>query len=91
MSITGNWAFASRSPMGNDDGTINLVADGQLLTGSITGKDGETEILDGNVDGHGATWKAQILKPMPTLTPAARCVAGLDYQDRECFLPVRPK
>ena len=67
MSITGNWTFASRSPMGNDDGTLNLVADGQLLTGTITGKDGETEILDGKADGNTASWKVQISKPMPIM------------------------
>jgi len=65
MSITGNWAFTSKSPMGNDAGTFALSADNAALTGSITGGDGTTEIFDGSVAGKTATFKANINKPMP--------------------------
>ena len=51
MSITGNWAFTSKSPMGNDAGTFALTADNAALTGSITGGDGTTDIFDGAVAG----------------------------------------
>lgn len=65
MSITGNWAFTSKSPMGNDQGSLTLTTDNNVLTGSITGGDGTTDIFDGNFENNKATFKAQIQKPMP--------------------------
>jgi len=51
--------------MGNDQGTFSLTAAGNVLTGSITGGDGTTEIFDGSFDGAAAAFKAKIEKPMP--------------------------
>jgi acyl-CoA reductase-like NAD-dependent aldehyde dehydrogenase len=51
--------------MGNDQGSFALTAVGNVLTGSITGCDGTTEIFDGTVDGVAAAFKAKIEKPMP--------------------------
>jgi hypothetical protein len=49
--VTGKWTYEMQGRNGAMTGTINLKADGSTLTGTVSGRGGETEISDGRVDG----------------------------------------
>jgi hypothetical protein len=49
--VTGKWTYEMQGRNGAMTGTINLKADGSTLTGTVSGRGGETEISDGKIDG----------------------------------------
>ena len=49
--VTGKWTYEMQGRNGAMTGTLNLKADGNTLTGTVTGRGGETEISDGKIDG----------------------------------------
>ena len=49
--VTGKWTFETQGRNGPQTTTLNLKADGGNLTGTISGRGGDTEISDGKVDG----------------------------------------
>jgi hypothetical protein len=49
--VTGKWTYEMQGRNGAMTGTLNLKADGSTLTGTVSGRGGETEISDGKIDG----------------------------------------
>jgi len=49
--VTGKWTYEMQGRNGAMTGTINLKADGGTLTGTVSGRGGDTEISDGKIDG----------------------------------------
>ena len=49
--VTGKWSYETRGRNGSMPGTMNLQADGEKLSGTISVRGGETEITDGRVSG----------------------------------------
>jgi hypothetical protein len=49
--VTGTWKGSMETPNGSRDVTLNLKADGSALTGTISGRQGDTPIQDGKVSG----------------------------------------
>lgn len=50
--VTGKWTAEMQGRNGNTmTVTMNLKADGDKLTGTVSGRNGETDISDGKVDG----------------------------------------
>ena len=49
--VTGTWKGSMETPQGAREVTMNLKADGNTLTGSISGRQGETPITDGKIKG----------------------------------------
>jgi hypothetical protein len=49
--VTGKWTYEMQGRNGAMTGTINLKADGGTLTGTVSGRGGETEITNGKIDG----------------------------------------
>jgi len=49
--VTGKWSYEMQGRNGAMTGTINLKADGSTLTGTVSGRAGDTEISNGKVDG----------------------------------------
>jgi hypothetical protein len=49
--VTGTWKGSMETPQGTRETTLNLKADGNTLTGTITGRQGEIQIQDGKVKG----------------------------------------
>jgi hypothetical protein len=50
--VTGKWTAQTQGPNGNTMTTnINLKADGDKLTGTVSGRAGDTDISDGKIDG----------------------------------------
>jgi hypothetical protein len=48
----GKWTFETQGRNGPQTTTLNLKADGAALTGTISGRGGDTAIEDGKVDGN---------------------------------------
>jgi hypothetical protein len=49
--VTGKWTYEMQGRNGAMTGTLNLKADGGNLTGTVSGRGGDTEISDGKIDG----------------------------------------
>jgi opacity protein-like surface antigen len=49
--VTGKWVGKMETPNGSRDVIFNLKQDGEKLTGSTTGRGGDTPISDGSVKG----------------------------------------
>ena len=49
--ITGKWTGKFETPNGTRETTYTFKADGDKLTGSVTGRGGETPIQDGKISG----------------------------------------
>ena len=63
--IDGKYDVTTKTPMGDQKGTLTLVTDGDSLSGSIAGEQGTIELADGAVNGDELTWSASITSPMP--------------------------
>ena len=50
--VTGKWTAEMQGQNGTTTTTMNLKADGNNLTGTISGRQGDTNISDGKVDGN---------------------------------------
>ncbi len=64
MSADGTWKTTMQTPMGPQQGTLELQTDGNTLTGKLSGAQGQIEIRDGTVDGNSLSWKGDITTPM---------------------------
>jgi hypothetical protein len=64
MSVDGAWKTTVNTPMGVQEGGLNITASGDTFTGTMSGRAGEQEI-SGKVDGATLTWSAQITSPFP--------------------------
>ena len=49
--VTGKWVASMETPNGARETTFTFKADGAKLTGSVSGRQGDTQIQDGKVDG----------------------------------------
>jgi len=49
--IDGKWVGKVETPNGSRDVTMKFKADGAKLTGTVAGRQGDTEIQDGKIDG----------------------------------------
>ncbi len=54
--VTGKWTAETQGPNGPRTTTFNLKADGSTLTGTVSGRQADTEISDGKVDGDTITF-----------------------------------
>ena len=64
MSADGTWKTTMNTPMGVQNGTMELTTDGASLSGKLNGPTGEIDLEEGTVDGDSLTWKASITSPM---------------------------
>ena len=56
--VTGKWTADMQTPNGNTmTMTMNLKADGDKLTGTVSGRRGDTDISDGRIDGDNISFK----------------------------------
>ena len=76
MSADGTWNTTMQTPMGPQQGTLELHTDGNVLTGKLSGTQGEIEIKEGTVDGNSLAWKADITTPMAMTLEFSATVDG---------------
>lgn len=76
MSVDGTWNITLNSPMGAQQGTLELKSEGSTLTGTMSGPQGALALEEGTVDGNNATWKVNITQPMAITIEASATVDG---------------
>ncbi len=57
MSADGTWNLTMNTPMGPQQGTLDLKTNGDALEGSMTGPQGTVQLEDGKADGDDLSWK----------------------------------
>ncbi len=76
MSADGTWNTTMNTPMGAQNGTMELTTDGATLSGKLSGPQGDIELEEGTVDGESLTWKASITSPMAMTLEFSATVDG---------------
>lgn len=56
MSVDGTWNLTFNTPMGAQQGTLELKTNGNSLEGTMNGPQGAVPLEDGTVDGNSLTW-----------------------------------
>ena len=64
MSADGAWKTTVNSPMGVQEGELDITTSGDSFTGTMKGRQGDQPI-SGKVDGDTLTWSASITQPFP--------------------------
>ena len=75
MSVAGTYDVTTRTPMGDQKGTLTVVVDGDSFTGTVTNPMGTMDVQDGKVNGNTLTWKMDMKVPMPM---SLDCEATID-------------
>ena len=75
MSVAGTYDVTTRTPMGDQKGTLTVVVDGDSFTGTVTNPMGTMDIQGGKVAGNTLTWKMDMKVPMPM---SLDCEATID-------------
>ena len=65
MSVAGKWNITVNSPMGAQEVVWDVAVTGQTVTGTVTGQQGTTNILNGTWDGESVRFDMNIQNPMP--------------------------
>ncbi len=65
MSFTGKWNITINTPMGNQEGVLELVQDGDNVTGTMSAQGENVSIENGRVEGDNVLWDVNVSKPMP--------------------------
>lgn len=55
--VTGKWTYETQGRNGPQTATMTLKADGANLTGTVSGRGGDTEISNGKVDGNNISFE----------------------------------
>jgi hypothetical protein len=76
MSADGTWNTTINTPMGAQNGTLELNVDGSDLSGKMSSPQGEMAIENGAIDGDSLSWKAAITAPMPMTLEFSATVDG---------------
>ena len=65
--IAGTYEVKVHTPLGDEKGILNLVVDGNSLSGSLENKKGTTEFRGGTVEGNEVKFDTKIRTPMGRL------------------------
>src|SRR5690606_27590861 len=78
MSVAGSYDTMTKSPMGDQKGTLTVTpgADGTTFTGTLAGGLGSLEEFDGKIDGNTLAWRMEMTVPMPLSLNAKATVDG---------------
>ncbi len=76
MSADGTWTTTMNTPMGAQNGTMELKTEGGTLTGTLSGPQGSLDIEDGTVDGDSLAFKASVTSPMAMTLEFSATVDG---------------
>jgi hypothetical protein len=64
MAVDGTYNIEMNTPMGARPGTLTLKTDGDSLSGTFSGGQGEQSFQDGTVAGEEVAWSIQMSGPM---------------------------
>jgi hypothetical protein len=75
MSADGSWKTKVNSPMGVQEGTLDITTAGASFTGKMESR-GNTQDITGTVDGDNLAWSAKITSPFPMTLEFTVSVSG---------------
>lgn len=64
MAVDGTWNATMNSPQGAQAMTLDLRADGSVLTGTMGSPMGAMEVESGTIDGDALAWECNLTSPM---------------------------
>ena len=64
MAVDGTFNISMSTPMGTQDAKLTLKSDGESLSGSVSGAQGEQSFDGGTVSGDDAAWTIDVSGPM---------------------------
>ncbi len=73
--VDGNWNCTVKSPLGDQNLTLSVKADGGSFTGTASGAMGSSDV-SGTVEGNTLTWQQQMTVPMPMTLDCTATVDG---------------
>jgi hypothetical protein len=76
MSVDGTWTTTMNTPMGAQNGTMELKSEGNTLSGTLAGPQGSLDLEDGTIDGNNLTFKASVTSPMAMTLEFSAVVDG---------------
>lgn len=76
MSVAGTYNVTTKTPMGDQSGTLTIAVDGDSFTGTVTNPMGAMDVRNGKVDGHRLTWQMDMKVPMPMTLDCEATVDG---------------
>jgi hypothetical protein len=78
MSLGGTYDVVTKTPMGDQSGTMVVVPgdDGSTFSGYMTSAMGRTDVEDGKINGNRMTWKTKMVVPMPMTLECDATVEG---------------
>ena len=76
MSVDGTWNITLQTPLGAQSSTVELVSDGNALSGTQSGNGESGAIYDASADGDTATWKVDITRPLSLTVTFSASVKG---------------
>jgi hypothetical protein len=62
--VQGKWRITINTPVGERSGVLELLVNGNALTGSFSDGEHHVVISDGKIDGNRLSWQAKLTKPM---------------------------
>ena len=68
MAVDGTYNLEIDTPMGKQAGKLVLTADGDSLSGNLSGNLGEQSFSGGTASGDGASWSVTVNSPIGRLT-----------------------
>jgi hypothetical protein len=77
MSVAGVYDCVTKTPMGDQKGTLTVVpgSDGTTFTGTMKSAMGNVDVQNGTIDGNKITWTNKMIVPMPM---TLECEATID-------------
>jgi hypothetical protein len=76
MAVDGKWNVTVKTPMGDQDVTLDFTTSGSTLTGTMSNGSGTVPIEDGKADGDRVSWRAHITVPLPLTVDCTGTVEG---------------
>jgi len=77
MNATGNWNLIVKTPMGEQKMRVQLIEDGETLTGTVQdATQPATAIKMGSIKGNQLGWKFDVKKPFPATVTVALILDG---------------
>ena len=73
--VDGTYDVVVKSPLGDQNLTLTVKADGNSFTGQASGAMGAADVT-GTVDGNTLSWKQQMTSPMPMTLDITATVDG---------------
>lgn len=77
MSVAGTWNVTTKTPMGDQAGTLTVAVNGDSFSGTISNPMmGSMEAQNGKVSGNTLTWTMDMKVPMPMTLECEATVDG---------------